>query len=144
MLQPEVLEAFTDDRCEIRDLLRDTTLDSVTYLFTKKGAVRGNHYHSRTWQWTYVMSGRLRVETREVRTNDHPGDNGSGRPGDMTAGAQYSAEAPAGTFLVDPPSQAHAWEALEDTAVLVFTQGPRAGLGYESDTIRLDEDNRLI
>lgn len=140
MLTPEVLEAFTDDRGEIRDLLRDTKIDSVTYLFTKKGAVRGNHYHPRTWQWTYVMSGRLRVETREVMSHRVA----SRRPGDMTAGAQHSAEAPAGTFLVDPPLQAHAWEGLEDTTVLVFTQGPRSGLGYESDTVRLDEDDRLI
>ena len=140
MLAPEVFDAFTDDRGEIRDLLRDANLDSVTYLFTKKGAVRGNHYHPRTWQWTYVMSGRLRVVTSEVMRNGVP----SGRSSDMTAGVQQSAEAPAATFLIDPPNQAHAWEALEDTAVLVFTQGPRSGLGYESDTIRLDEDNRLI
>lgn len=136
----ETFEAFIDDRGQIRDLLRDSKIDSITYIFTKKGAVRGNHYHSKTSQWTFVMLGRLRVVTKEVMSHRVA----SRRPSDMTAGVQHSAEAPAGTFFLTPPNEAHAWEALEDTAVLVFTQGPRSGVNYESDTTHLDEDDRLI
>ena len=136
----ETYKGFVDARGEIRDLLRDVKLDSVTLIHTKKGAIRGNHYHAKTWQWTYIVSGCLRIVTKEVM----PDRVASRRPGDMTAGAQRSADAPAATLLVDPPYQAHAWQALEDATVLVFTSGPRSGPGYESDVIRLTGEERLI
>ena len=112
-------EAFTDERGIIRDLLVEP-LDSVTRIFTARGAVRGNHYHRETYQWTYVLRGRLRVVTRMPE-------------GQPTQGLLME-----GKMMVSPPMEEHAWEAMEDTAVMVFTRGPRSGADYESDTIRLD------
>jgi hypothetical protein len=47
-------------------------------------------------------------------------------------------------MMLSPPMEAHAWQALEPTTAVVFAKGPRAGKNYESDTFRLDADERLI
>jgi quercetin dioxygenase-like cupin family protein len=106
-----------DYRGIIEDILPEP-IDCVTRIFTKAGAVRGNHRHRETIQWTYVISGRLRIVTDdgEYRRRRDYG------PGEMAR---------------EDPGIAHAWRALEDTTVLVFTRGPRSGEAYESDTIRL-------
>jgi quercetin dioxygenase-like cupin family protein len=106
---------FEDDRGVIQDLL-DVPVDSVTRITTVEGAVRGNHYHKRTTQWTYVLTGSLLV------TNGHT---------EMVVDA--------GAMIVHAPGDPHAWKALEDTDCLVFTRGPRSGEDYETDTTRLEE-----
>lgn len=119
-------EDFKDTRGSIRDLLRDVKVDAVTVISTVAGAVRGNHWHHLTTQWTYVVSGRMRIVTE--RLPNGPVESHLG-PGDM---------------WIDEPDTRHAWQALEDTVVLVFTQGPRSGENYESDTYRLPEESQLI
>jgi quercetin dioxygenase-like cupin family protein len=114
-----------DSRGVIQDLLVQP-LNAVTEIFTRKGAIRGNHAHDRTTQWTYVVSGRLRIVTR---TPD-------GIRGDVALGPRERA--------CEEPGVAHAWEALEDTVVLVFTRGPRSGPAYETDTRHLTGDEKLL
>ena len=114
-----------DDRGVIQDLLV-TPLDAVTEIRTRKGAIRGNHVHRATVQWTYVVSGLLRVVTQQ---NGGPLRDRVYGPGDMAC---------------EHPGVTHAWEALEDTVVLVFTKGPRSGTAYESDTFRLPDAERLL
>jgi quercetin dioxygenase-like cupin family protein len=118
-------DRFEDDRGVIQDLLTEQ-IDSVTEIFTRKGAVRGNHTHNETVQWTYIVSGCMKVVTRA--------------PGRETV---TSEEGP-GELLCEPPGTAHAWQALEDTHVLVFTRGPRSGANYEDDVQRLAPEDRLI
>jgi quercetin dioxygenase-like cupin family protein len=112
-----VPDRFEDHRGLIRDLLTGP-IDAITQIDTVAGAVRGNHVHRKTIQWTYVVSGRLRVVTEfgGVRTEDDYGP---------------------GSLIVDAPGVAHAWQAIGDCRVLVFTRGPRSGADYESDTERL-------
>ena len=43
-----------------------------------------------------------------------------------------------GSFFYSPPKEKHAFLALRKTEILVFTQGPRGGKEYESDTYRID------
>ena len=107
---------FEDGRGVIEDLLGK--VDAVTRIFTVAGAVRGNHVHKRTVQWTYVVSGRMLFAT--------------GYP----IAAQQ--EAGPGELVTEPAGVPHAWKALEDTVVLVFTRGPRSGSAYETDTSRLE------
>jgi len=112
-------DRFEDERGVIKDLLV-TSLDGVTEIFTKKGAVRGNHIHNDTVQWTYIISGSMRMVARY--------------PDGFITDKVYSP----GMIVCDEPRVAHAWKALEDTKVLVFTKGPRSGQAYESDTQRLE------
>ncbi|HEY1705606.1 MAG TPA: cupin domain-containing protein [Trebonia sp.] len=119
------LGRFEDERGVIQDLLAGP-VDSVTEIFTRAGAVRGNHVHAETVQWTYVVSGRLRVVHQ-------------------SAGAEPAAnECGSGELICDPMGVAHAWQAVEDTTVLVFTRGPRSGADYEDDVQRLAPGDRLI
>ena len=108
-----------DSRGVIQDLLLGP-IDCVTRISTRKNAVRGNHRHERTTQWTLVLSGRLLIVT----------DNGEFR-----SRREYGP----GEIAEELPGISHAWKALEETEVLVFTRGPRAAGAYESDTVRLKE-----
>ena len=92
----------------------------MTEIFTRKGAVRGNHVHANTTQWTYIAWGALLIATQ---------------PDDVT----HTQECGPGQLILEAPGIPHAWKALKDTKVLVFTCGPRSGEAYESDTVRLKE-----
>jgi len=108
-------DSFVDDRGKIQDLITGP-IDSVTMIRTVQGAVRGNHFHDKTIQWTYILSGCLQVS--------HAGQERIALAGEM---------------VVEEPGVPHAWKAVADTVCLVFTRGPRSGTGYEDDTTRLDE-----
>ena len=110
-----VSDRFEDERGVIQDLLAN--IDMVTEIFTKKGAVRGNHVHKLTTQWAYVVSGRMLMAS----DNDGIVHQQSHGPGEL---------------IPELPGVAHAWKALEDTTVLVFARGVRAGQDYEKDTYR--------
>lgn len=121
-MQPD---RFEDERGVIQDILGP--VDAVTTIFTHKGAIRGNHVHHHTTQWTYIASGLLMICTRAPHEE----------------ALTYKAYKP-GELACEKPGVHHAWKALEDTTVVVFSKGPRSGGNYESDTIRLRGDNRLI
>lgn len=117
-------DRFEDHRGVIQDLLG--AVDAVTEIRTHKGAIRGNHVHDRTTQWTYIASGRMRIVTRDlegtVRDRIY-------EPGEMA---------------IEGPGVAHAWEAVEDCVCVVFARGPRAGQDYESDTRHLEGSDKLL
>jgi quercetin dioxygenase-like cupin family protein len=114
-------EAFIDERGEIRDLLRDVAIDSVTLIRSSKGAIRGNHYHRETEQYTYVLEGKLQWVTQ--------------LPG---SGPEEHVAVP-GDLILSPADERHAMQAIEDSVFLVFTHGPRSGANYEQDTFRLEQ-----
>lgn len=119
----EIIKAqpsFSDARGDITDLLENETINAITVVTFRKGAVRGNHYHRHTTQWNYVMSGCIRLVTQM------PGISAREtimRPGDL---------------VMTGPDERHALQGLEDSTLMVFTKGPRGGKEYESDTYRLD------
>jgi quercetin dioxygenase-like cupin family protein len=119
-----VADRFEDHRGVIQDLLGP--VDAVTEIRSHKGAIRGNHVHYQTTQWTYIASGWLRVVTRDPDGTVHDRVYG---PGEMAC---------------EQPGVAHAWEAMEDTVCVVFSKGPRSGENYESDTFRLTGEDRLL
>ena len=110
-------DSFTDHRGTITDLLV-TSLDAVTRITSVAGAVRGNHVHAETTQWTLVLSGRLAIVTEKD-------------------GYRQRREYGPGEMAIEAPGVPHAWLALTDCECLVFTKGPRSGSAYESDTQRL-------
>lgn len=104
----------SDDRGDIFDFATEN-IDAVTIVRTKAGAVRGNHYHAETAQWTYIASGCLLVTDGKDEREVH-----------------------AGEIVYDAPGSPHAWRAREDSVCVVVVRGPRAGEDYESDTFRLE------
>ena len=113
---------FKDDRGLIQDLLVGEAIDAVTRITFTKGAVRANHYHKFTTQWTLVTRGVVQYAFQPL-------------------GEEIVIEGlAAGDFVESLPNQVHAFKALEDAEILVFTKGPRAGFNYEQDTFRLDRN----
>jgi quercetin dioxygenase-like cupin family protein len=109
---------YEDERGYIRDLVVREDF-AITEIFTKAGAVRGNHVHHNTTQWAYVQSGEMLFASEES---------------DLVMRLLGP-----GGFVEEPPGIPHAWKANEDTVVLVVTRGPRSGPAYESDTVRLEK-----
>ena len=116
----KIKPAFADSRGEITDILAQNVVHYVTMIKSKKGAVRANHYHKETFQWVYMLEGHMRVVARM------PGDE----PSEVVLGP--------GDLIVNVPLEHHAFESLDDSSMLVLTQGPRGGENYENDTFRLD------
>ena len=56
--------AFQDDRGRIIDVMESLDFNSATVISTRKGAVRGNHYHQKTTQWIYVLRGKVLAHSR--------------------------------------------------------------------------------
>jgi len=115
-----VKTSFEDARGAIVDIIANEPVEYATLITSKKGAVRANHYHKDTFQFLYVLSGKLMVR------------------GQMPDGPVQEAIMEAGDLIVNVPEERHAFEALEDSAFLVLTRGPRGGDDYEKDTYRLE------
>ena len=110
----------SDARGCIVDVVQDTPFEHAALIRSKPGAVRGNHYHRASTQYVLVLSGRLRVTTRMPGCEAKTVDVGEG------------------DLVINEPLERHAMTALENTAFLVLTHGPRGGDHYESDTFRED------
>jgi quercetin dioxygenase-like cupin family protein len=111
---------FQDHRGEIIDIVEKIDFSYATIISSKKGVERGNHYHKKTIQYTYLLTGKLRALTQM------PGgkvESGLLNPGDM---------------ITNEPNESHALIALEDSTFLVLTAGERGGKNYENDTYRLE------
>jgi|TARA_B100001964_G_C14107747_1_gene542345 quercetin dioxygenase-like cupin family protein len=111
--------AFKDRRGKIIDLIEDEKINSVTLITIRKGATRGNHYHKNTWQWNYIVSGKMKLVTKMPnkkikKTLLNPGD-----------------------LALTMPGEFHALIGVKYCKCLVFAKGPRSGRAYESDTFRL-------
>lgn len=116
---PEISHA--DERGMITDILAGIPVNYATLISSKKGVVRGNHYHEKTTQWVYVLNGQLKSLSR------------------MPEGKVEEKVLNPGDLLMNQPHEAHALVALEDSQFLVLTSGLRGGKDYEKDTYRLTE-----
>ncbi len=110
--------SFRDKRGKIVDLLSNSSVNSATILTFNKNAVRGNHYHKKTTQWNYLISGRIELLSCE------PGSR------------RKSTIMRKGDFIAIAPGEHHTLIALEKSELLVLTKGPRGGKEYKSDTYR--------
>lgn len=111
---------FSDNRGEIRDILIGESVDAITLITFTPGSVRGNHYHKESYQYSYVISGKLICATQvgdgEIETKEITG----------------------GDLVFHPAGEKHAFKALEHSVFLSMTSGPRKGEDYEKDIYRLD------
>jgi len=117
------LGQFTDDRGSITDIFHLVDMNSGCLITNTPGAIRANHYHKLTTQYTYILTGSIDYYSKPV---------GSEEPANViTAGA--------GEFIISEPNEIHAWRTgPEGCTLIAFAQGPRGGEDYESDTIRVE------
>jgi quercetin dioxygenase-like cupin family protein len=101
---------YKDKRGIINDIVVGKNW-SVTYISFKKGAVRGNHYHKKTTQTDYIISGRLLYNNRPVKRGD---------------------------IITIAPGEIHAYTALEDSEMMSICSGVRVGDNYAKDTYKVE------
>ncbi len=124
----KIQPAFTDERGEIFDLLTTEKVDHVGMLTSKKGSIRGKHYHKIQKQYTFVLSGKLKIVTKDVSKDGSKLEEFEIKENEM---------------VVFPPYCYHSLEALVNSIVLVFTTKSRVNGGYEDDTFRIENINSL-
>ena len=92
-----------------------------TYISQKKNSVRGNHYHKKTIQWNYLLSGKVILITQKKNKKI------------------MKKIMKKGDLILTEKNEKHAIKALKNSEMLVFTKGPRGGKEYESDTFKLSK-----
>lgn len=118
------MKTFEDERGIIEDLKVGKDW-SVTYISFKKGAVRGNHYHEKTVQVDYIISGKLVCAKAKAVIDPEYQD------------IEYSV-VKSGDVVTHIPFVSHSYQALEDSAMVSMCKGVRIGENYEEDTFRLE------
>ena len=108
-----------DKRGYIKDLLEKKNINAITLITQKKGKIRGNHFHKKTVQWNYLLSGKIIIYAQKNKNKVNK----------ITLNK--------GDLVVTIKNESHAIKAIKDSTFLVFTQGPRGGKEYENDTFRL-------
>ena len=117
------LGQHTDDRGTITDLFYARNMNHGCIITNAPLAVRGNHYHKLTTQYTLVLSGTLTYYSRAV-DSDKPAQTFVAGHGDM---------------MISEPGEIHTMRTGEHGCTfLAFAEGPRGGEDYESDTYRVD------
>ena len=113
---------FIDKRGAITKILDDgkTVIKSVLLITSKKGTVRANHFHKKDSHYCYVLSGKVKILDKPVRS-----------------GRVTSAILNKGDMVLTLPMHAHSFRFLKDTVFLTFAMKFRSQKDYESDTVRV-------
>lgn len=116
---------FVDERGFISRLVDDDTLQfrAVLYITSKKGTVRGNHYHKKDAHYVYCLSGKFRYSEKDIGKSNSKVESVILKPGDL---------------VLSRPMRAHSMEFLEDSVFLAVTTEPREHEKYEEDTERIN------
>lgn len=118
----KVKSAFDDARGSIFDIV-EAEVRHVGIIESKKGSVRAKHYHKKSTQYTFILSGKVEFFEKDMKTENAKLDKTTLGPFDL---------------VITPPGVFHAIRCLEDCVFLDMTSESRAGKGYEEDTVRVD------
>ena len=117
------LELHTDNRGSIADIFYNHNIDHVAIVNSKPNVLRGNHYHKQSTQHMLMTQGSLEYWYRPVDSDE---------PAKMIV-------AKVGDLVSTPPNEIHALVIREDgNQFIVFSEGIRGGIAYESDTFRVN------
>jgi quercetin dioxygenase-like cupin family protein len=117
------LGQHTDDRGSITDMFYARNINHGCIITNAPMAVRGNHYHKLTTQYTLILNGTLTYYSKKL-DSDEPVQSFVAGHGDM---------------IISEPGEIHAMRSGEHGCTfLAFAEGPRGGEDYESDTYRVN------
>ena len=116
---------FKDKRGVILDIFVNKPKDHCTLVTFNKGAIRGNHYHKKSTQYSFVLSGKLIMFSVKVNNN-----------GNITKKIKKEILLK-NSLITHKPFYAHAFKAITKSNLLAFADGKRGGKNYEKDTFRL-------
>ncbi|MBI4395396.1 MAG: hypothetical protein HY583_04260 [Candidatus Omnitrophica bacterium] len=110
--------AYHDQRGDIANVF-EGRIGHIALITSKKGSVRGNHYHCEDYQYIYLISGAFESHSVNVRDPSRK-QVLKVKPGD----------------LVDtPPFIAHAQKFTENSVFLALSTRQRELGKYEQDTV---------
>ena len=115
----------TDDRGTIRDIFVSSPKDHCCIITFTPNAVRANHFHKESTQYTYVIDGEILMASCLVNQD-----------GELTGDIEQVVLGP-GDQVTHPPYHAHAFRAVSSASILAFADGVRGGIDYENDVFRL-------
>lgn len=109
-----------DKRGYITDILNQD-LKHVGIVGSEVGAIRGNHYHKTSIQYTYVLSGKFEVLLAKAESPEEVKR--------VVLGA--------GQLITIPPFIIHRFSALEKSVFIEMDSKSRSGNRFEEDVIRV-------
>ena len=118
---------FKDKRGLILDIFINKPKDHCTLVTFNKNAVRGNHFHKKRTQYSFLISGKLIFVSCRVDKNG------------KILGKPKKEILKKNTLITHKPYHAHAFKALAPSNLLAFADGMRGGKNYEKDTYRLSK-----
>ena len=111
---------FQDRRGKIIDIFVNNPKDHATLITCTKGAVRGNHFHKKSTQYMFIVSGKFTAYTRQ--------------PGRSKV---FKHKLLPNDLIEHRPMEEHAIVADKAGAFLAFADGLRGGKNYDKDTFRV-------
>jgi oxalate decarboxylase/phosphoglucose isomerase-like protein (cupin superfamily) len=119
----KVLPAFTDDRGDIVDVITDKTITHVGRITFTSGSIRAKHFHKKSNQYNYVLSGKIELTVKNLKDNSDI-EIISLEPNDL---------------ILVPPYWYHSLKSTSNAELMIFTTSPRNDGGYEDDTFRVTD-----
>jgi dTDP-4-dehydrorhamnose 3,5-epimerase-like enzyme len=117
---------FTDYRGEIKDIFTKEKYDHCSTVSFKKNAIRGNHFHKKSIQSSYILKGVFKVTSAKINKKT------------LKLNKIITKKINEGTFICHKEYEAHSYRCLSKNGlIIVFTKGVRGGINYEKDTFRL-------
>ena len=110
----------TDDRGYIQSLV-NFPMKNISFISSKKGSVRSNHYHLTDWHYMYVLSGSFDYYYRPTSSDEE----------------LRCVQVKVGEMIFTPPMEDHATVFLEDCNLLAISRNPRDQKAYEEDVRRV-------
>ena len=117
------LEAAHEDERGFIQCLTNMPTRNVSYIFSKNGSVRSNHYHKTDWHYMYILSGSMDYYYRQH------GSNHKIKKINLIAG----------DMVFTPPMEEHTSFFPKDTHFLAISRNPRDQDAYEADVVRIDQ-----
>ena len=113
---------FRDNRGLIADVMYNNKINHIAYITTKKNKIRGNHYHKKTIQYTFVLEGKIKYYFKSKKAK---------KVSQLTLKK--------GDLIKSKLNEIHAFKNLSKKSImLALTSGIRGGKDYEKDTFRVD------
>ena len=120
-------QSFEDKRGKIIDVFVNSPKEHCLIVTFTKDAVRGNHFHKKSTQFSFVLSGELDFYFAKV-------DKKNGKLKKVKKRTVKK-----NTFITHEPYEAHAFKSKKRSILVAFSCGIRGGIRYEKDTFRLKD-----
>lgn len=115
----KITPVHSDERGAITDLLNEN-VGHVGLITTKAGTVRANHYHKKSIQYSYILSGKFKVLVASSE--------------DTTKTEEITLNA--GELITIQPGIVHSFKAIEDADMIDIISQSREGHNYEEDVMK--------